>query len=66
MHGFATLEDNTIFAYKVNNYYSKESEIGVKWSDPTLAINWGIAAQDTITSPKDDVLPPFSDFVSPF
>jgi dTDP-4-dehydrorhamnose 3,5-epimerase len=66
VHGFATLEDNTIFSYKVNNYYSKECEVGVKWNDPTLAINWGIAAQNALTSPKDDVLPNFADFVSPF
>jgi dTDP-4-dehydrorhamnose 3,5-epimerase len=66
VHGFATLEDNTIFTYKVNNYYSKECEVGVKWNDPTLAINWGITEQDALTSPKDDVLPDFADFVSPF
>jgi dTDP-4-dehydrorhamnose 3,5-epimerase len=66
VHGFATLEDNTIFTYKVNNYYSKECEVGVKWNDPTLGIDWGIAAQDALTSPKDDVLPNFADFVSPF
>ncbi len=29
LHGFATLEDNTIFAYKVNNYYAKDCELGV-------------------------------------
>ena len=34
LHGFATLEDDTIFAYKVNNYYNKECEVGVKWNDP--------------------------------
>jgi dTDP-4-dehydrorhamnose 3,5-epimerase len=66
LHGFATLEDNTIFAYKVNDYYSKECELGVKWNDPTLAINWGIAEQDAITSPKDDLLPAFAEFSSPF
>lgn len=66
LHGFATLEDNTIFAYKVNNYYSKECEVGVKWNDPTLAINWGIAEQDAIISPKDTVLPEFAGLVSPF
>jgi dTDP-4-dehydrorhamnose 3,5-epimerase len=66
LHGFATLEDNTIFVYKVNDYYSKECEVGVKWNDPTLAINWGIAEQDAIISPKDELLPAFADFVSPF
>jgi dTDP-4-dehydrorhamnose 3,5-epimerase len=66
LHGFATLEDDTIFAYKVNNYYSKECEVGVKWNDPTLAINWGIADQDALISPKDELLPGFGEFVSPF
>jgi dTDP-4-dehydrorhamnose 3,5-epimerase len=66
LHGFATLEDNTIFTYKVNNYYSKECETGVRWNDPTLAINWGITANDALISPKDELLPYFESFESPF
>src|SRR6187402_2644673 len=62
LHGFATLEDNTIFAYKVNNYYSKECEVGTLWNDPNLAINWGLDATDILLSPKDEVLPLFKDF----
>jgi dTDP-4-dehydrorhamnose 3,5-epimerase len=66
LHGFATLEDNTIFTYKVNNYYDKASEIGVIWNDPTLDINWGISPHDIFLSPKDEVLPAFNSFQSPF
>jgi dTDP-4-dehydrorhamnose 3,5-epimerase len=66
LHGFATLEDDTIFAYKVDNYYSKEAEVGVIWNDPTLAINWGLDKADILLSPKDEVLPLFKDFDSPF
>ena len=39
-HGFETLEDNTIFAYKVTNWYNKESEGSILWNDPTLNIDW--------------------------
>ena len=66
LHGFATLEDNTIFAYKVNNYYAKDCEVGIKWNDPTLAINWGLNEADIIISPKDEILPLFADLDSPF
>jgi dTDP-4-dehydrorhamnose 3,5-epimerase len=66
LHGFVTLEDDTIFTYKVTNFYDKASEIGVIWNDPTLAIGWGIDEKDAIISPKDEVLPSFKDFVSPF
>jgi dTDP-4-dehydrorhamnose 3,5-epimerase len=66
LHGFATLEDNTIFAYKVNNYYAKDCEVGIKWNDPTLAINWGLNEADIIISPKDEVLPLFAALDSPF
>lgn len=66
LHGFVTLEDDTIFSYKVTNYYDKASEIGVIWNDPTLAIGWGIDERDALLSLKDEVLPAFKDFVSPF
>ncbi|MFD0792639.1 dTDP-4-dehydrorhamnose 3,5-epimerase [Mucilaginibacter litoreus] len=66
MHGFAVLTDNTIFTYKVSNYYSKESEIGLIWNDPALAIGWGIAEKDAIVSDKDQLLPDWDKFQSPF
>ncbi len=66
LHGFVTLEDNTIFTYKVTNLYDKSSEIGVLWDDKDHGIDWGIAASEVILSEKDKVLPGFRDFDSPF
>jgi dTDP-4-dehydrorhamnose 3,5-epimerase len=66
LHGFVTLEDDTIFTYKVTNFYDKASEIGVIWNDPTLAIGWGVDLNDVLLSPKDEILPSFADFNSPF
>ncbi|WP_207422064.1 dTDP-4-dehydrorhamnose 3,5-epimerase [Desertivirga brevis] len=66
LHGFVTLEDNTIFTYKVTNLYDKASEIGVIWNDADLNIDWGIEPEEAILSEKDKVLPSFKDFVSPF
>ena len=39
-HAFVALEDNTIFQYKVDNYYSKANDGGVIWNDDDLAITW--------------------------
>jgi dTDP-4-dehydrorhamnose 3,5-epimerase len=66
LHGFVTLEDNTIFAYKVTNYYDKASETGVLWNDPELAIGWGITETEAVVSGKDQVLPVFKEWESPF
>lgn len=68
LHGFLTLEDDTIFTYKVSNYYDKDSEIGVLWNDKDLNINWSaaITADEFLLSDKDQVLPGFKDFSSPF
>ena len=63
---FATLEDNTIFAYKVNNYYAKDCEVGIMWNDSTLAIDWGVNPSEAIISPKDELLIKFADLDSPF
>lgn len=68
LHGFLTLEDNTIFTYKVSNYYDKDSEVGVMWNDADLNINWSaeIALEDLLLSDKDQVLSSFKDLESPF
>ena len=66
LHGFATLEDNTIFSYKVTNLYDKASEIGVIWNDPQLNIDWGLKENEVILSEKDNRLPIFKAFKSPF
>jgi dTDP-4-dehydrorhamnose 3,5-epimerase len=63
-HGFLTLEDNTIFAYKCTALYNKASEGGLLWHDPALQINWG--ASNPLVSDKDRILPTLADFDSPF
>ncbi len=63
-HGFATLEDDTIFFYKCTNVYNKNSEGSICWNDPDLAIDWGI--RNPVVSEKDQVSPFFNGFVSPF
>ena len=39
-HGFLALEDNTVFEYKCDNLYCKESEGGIDPFDEHLNINW--------------------------
>ena len=39
-HAFVALEDNTIFQYKVDNYYSSVNDGGVIWKDEELSIKW--------------------------
>lgn len=63
-HAFLTLEDNTEFMYKVDNFYAPESDSGLIWNDPDLAIDWPI--NDPILSEKDAKLQKFKDFNSPF
>ena len=58
-HGFLVLENNTIFSYKCDNFYSKASESGIIYNDESLAIDWGISDNDFIISEKDKLLPSF-------
>ena len=39
-HGFLTLEENSIFEYKVTNYWSREHERSLIWNDATIGIDW--------------------------
>jgi len=63
-HGFATLEDNTIFSYKCTNFYNKASEDCLLWNDPDIGIDWNIA--NPLLSEKDLQGKRLKDFVSLF
>jgi len=63
-HGFATLEDDTIFFYKCTNIYHKASEGSILWNDTDLNIKWGL--EDPVISDKDKISTAFKDFISPF
>ena len=60
-HGFVVLEDDTIFAYKVDNYYSPENDRGILFSDDALNINWQVAHEELNLSAKDKLQPKLAD-----
>ena len=56
-HGFVVLEDDTIFAYKVDNYYSPECDRGIAFDDKNLNIDWILNHNELNLSPKDTKQP---------
>ncbi len=56
-HGFVVLEDDTIFAYKVDNYYSPECDRGIAFNDPALNIDWILKTEELKLSAKDTTQP---------
>ena len=61
-HGFAVLSDEAVFQYKCDEYYAPESEGGIAWDDPDLAIDWMIAREDVRLSDKDRNNPNLKDY----
>jgi len=66
LHGFVTLDPDTLVLYKVDAPYAPECEGAVRWDDADLGIDWGVSAGDVLLSGKDAVAPAFADFDSPF
>ena len=60
-HGFVVLEDDTVFAYKVDNYYSPENDRGVLFSDSEIDIDWTIDIAELKLSDKDTTQPLLKD-----
>lgn len=65
-HGFCTLEPGTQVMYKVDDFYAPETDAGIHWADPDLAINWPVRVDQAHLSPKDLGLPRLKDIESPF
>jgi len=70
-HGYRTLAPDTLVFYKVDDFYAPESEGGVLWNDPALAIDWtaGGAAPfvgQAQVGDRDQAWPTWAAFQSPF
>lgn len=58
-HGFVVLSDTADFLYKCTDYYHPESEQGIAWNDPGIAIKWPIdKIRDKIKLSEKDQLNP--------
>jgi len=60
-HGFIVLSDYAVFAYKVDNFYSAEHEIGIRYNDADFKINWTLSSEHIRLSGKDQLLPFFKE-----
>lgn len=56
-HGFCTLTDECVVAYRCSDYYAPEAEGGLAWNDPSLGIEWPVAEADAVLSPRDRTWP---------
>lgn len=54
-HGFQVLAERAVFTYQCTAPYDASSEVGIRWDDPDIAIDWPIA--EPALSPKDASAP---------
>jgi len=61
MHGFCALDKDNYVVYSCTNYRDKQSEIGIKFNDKKLNINW--PTKNPILSKKDKKNQSLKDFL---
>lgn len=64
LHGFAVLSETAVVLYKCDAFYVKQAEIGVRFDDPDLKIDWKIPQKDMKVSSKDQQLGYFKDVIN--
>ena len=68
LHGFVTREADTEILYKCADYYAPDCDGAVRFDDPDIGIDWGIAPESAVLSDKDARCPaaaPISSHHSP-
>lgn len=60
-HGFYVSSDEAEVLYKVNEYFYKECDAGIRWNDPEIGVNW--PGSNPLVSPKDADLPLLKDAI---
>ena len=60
-HGFVVLSESADFLYKCTASYDPSAERAVRWDDPALGIDWGLAGATPTLSVKDAAAPVLAD-----
>ncbi|MEE4272761.1 MAG: dTDP-4-dehydrorhamnose 3,5-epimerase [Thermoanaerobaculales bacterium] len=60
-HGFVVLSRTAEFQYKCSDFYAPDEERGIRWDDPTIAIDWPLEGGDPILSDRDLLWPHLAD-----
>ena len=60
-HGYATLEPDTEVLYKATDFYEPDWERAIRWDDPAIGIEWGLAQGQAVVSDRDAKAPPLAD-----
>ena len=61
-HGFYVTSEEAEFVYKCTDIYNPNTEVSIKWDDPTLNINWPLKANSKPSlSAKDEAAMLFSE-----
>jgi dTDP-4-dehydrorhamnose 3,5-epimerase len=61
-HGYLVLSDEVLFLYKCDAPYSRESELSIRWDDPSVGIRWGV--ERPLLSEKDAAAPQLAEVVA--
>lgn len=65
-HGFSVLSEKAEVLYKCDAFYHKQSEQGILYNDPQLAIDWQIPTDKIMVSAKDRLNKPFKEVQADF
>lgn len=60
-HGYCTLEPDTEVLYKTSAHYDPARDMGVRWDDPALGIDWPVTPDRAVVSDRDAALPLLAD-----
>ncbi len=65
-HGFCTLLPETTVEYLVDAEYAPQSDAGVAWDDPDIAVDWPAPHDQVVLSEKDAKQPTLADLGAVF
>jgi dTDP-4-dehydrorhamnose 3,5-epimerase len=61
-HGFCVVSEAAEVTYKVSSVYDAKTEVGMRWNDPDIGVEWPI--QEPLLSARDENAESFREFAN--